>query len=102
MKGLASGIVGALDSITTSKEEKEKKKEEKKAQKGPRPEDELGMKEIQNKLATPVFSTNIRIVTSAESEAKARPFCPTSRLPLINSKMWEGTVLNLLALQKAS
>jgi len=71
VKGFASGLVGALDSITTSKEEKEKKKEEKKAQKGPRPEDELGMKEIQNKLATPVLSTNIRIVTSAENESKA-------------------------------
>ena len=35
VKGFASGLVGALDSITTSKEEKEKKKEEKKAQKGP-------------------------------------------------------------------
>jgi hypothetical protein len=71
VKGLASGLVGALENITSSKEEKDKKKEEKKAQKGHRPEDELGMKEIQNKLATPVLSTNIRIIASAESEAKA-------------------------------
>ena len=71
IKGVATGMVGFLNNITTSKEEKDKKKEEKKMQKGPRPEDELGMKEIQNKLATPVLSTNIRIVASAESEAKA-------------------------------
>jgi hypothetical protein len=71
LKGFASGFVSALESVTTSKEEKEKKKEEKKAQKGHRPEDELGMKEIQNKLLSPVLSTNIRIIASAESEAKA-------------------------------
>ena len=71
VKGFASGLVGALESITSSKEEKEKKKQEKENKKGPRPEDELGMKEIQNKLASPVISTNIRIVASAESESKA-------------------------------
>ncbi|MDE2188651.1 MAG: TraM recognition domain-containing protein [Patescibacteria group bacterium] len=71
VKGLASGLVGALEGLTTSKEEKEKKKEEKKAQKGPRPEDEPGMKEIENKVASPVISANIRIIASAESEVKA-------------------------------
>ena len=71
IKGAASGMVGLLNNLTTSKEDKEKKKEEKKSQKGPRPEDELGMKEIQNKLASPILSTNIRIVASAESQEKA-------------------------------
>ncbi len=71
IKGAASGMVGLLNNLTTSKEDKEKKKEEKKSQKGPRPEDELGMKEIQSKLASPILSTNIRIVASAESQEKA-------------------------------
>jgi len=71
VKGLAGGLVGALNSLTTSKEDKEKKKQEKENKKGPRPEDEIGMKEIQNKLATPVLSTNIRIIASAENEDKA-------------------------------
>ncbi|MDR3558078.1 MAG: TraM recognition domain-containing protein [Candidatus Pacebacteria bacterium] len=71
VKSVASGMLGFLNNVTSSKEEKEKKKEEKKAQKGPRPEDELGMKEIEAKIATQVIETNIRIVASAESEAKA-------------------------------
>ena len=59
------------------------------------------MKEIQNKIATPVLSTNIRIVASVQKTSqKLRPFCPTSRLLLTNLKISKGTVLSSTRVSK--
>lgn len=48
-----------------------KKKEGEQKPEGPRPEDALAIESISNKVSTPILEVNIRIITSAESEAEA-------------------------------
>ncbi len=86
-KGLEVGVKGAFSLITgmarsasqdkdgdddKKKEEDALKKRQESGDKGMRPENETAVKEIQNKLGTPVLATNIRIVTSSSDEASAR------------------------------
>jgi len=86
-KGLEAGFKGAFDLISDlgssggkdkdkadakKKEEEDKKKRQESGDKGMRPENEIASKEIQKKLASPVLSTNIRIVASSQTEAQAK------------------------------
>ncbi len=67
-KGLETGIGGVFDMISG----KPDKDDEKKENKNMRPENEMALKEIQKKVSSPVLSTNIRIIASSETEAKAK------------------------------
>ena len=60
------------------------------------------MKEIQNKLATPVLSTNIRIVTSAESEAKATAILSDLEASFNQFENVQGNRLEFTRVRKAS
>jgi len=99
VKRFGAGLVGAASNITSSKEEKDKKKEEKKAQKGHRPEDELGMKETQNKLQRRFCRPISVLSASARARQKYGRFVRLEAL--YQFEIHKEIVLNLPALPKS-